>query len=451
MAISKIIYKSSAEDTGTVWMDTTDKTVAADKMVSGITALKNDGTTVTGNLTSRSSSDLTASGATVTVPAGVYSSQASKAVSSGSATAPATISGSSATVSTGTNTLTLSKTVSVTPSVTAGYVSSGTAGNSAVSLTASVNTRSSSDLTASTLTVTAPSGYYGSDATKTLTDANLLAENIKKDISIFGVTGSYEGGGGQTTWEQVYSGSVNLTATWGDNTFYEMISPWTEVISQNSIWRITLDGTPYECVATWAGHPNANPYALGNYTYEDGGSGGTEYPFFMQMYYGTSLAFVSSYGQHTLLIEKQVSGGGSGLEYESGTYTPSSDVSSASISFTNTHTTRPFCVIMADTTETLADTNSILLFGVSSWYDVFGASFYTTETALRYARILYDYKSSTGSMQSNNAITALTGTGTATFPYWITESGFYAYTTVNTRYFISGRTYKWIAVWAPST
>ena len=60
------------------------------------------------------------------------------AMPSGAVTAPSSITGTSATVSTGTNTLTLSKTISVTPNVTtAGYVSSGTAGNSSVSLTAS--------------------------------------------------------------------------------------------------------------------------------------------------------------------------------------------------------------------------------------------------------------------------------------------------------------------------
>ena len=91
------------------------------------------------------------------------------AMPSGSVTAPASISGSSATVSTGTNTLTLTKTVSVTPSVTtAGYVSSGTAGNSSVSLSASVNTRSSSDLSASGATVTAPAGYYANAASKSV-------------------------------------------------------------------------------------------------------------------------------------------------------------------------------------------------------------------------------------------------------------------------------------------
>ena len=91
------------------------------------------------------------------------------AVPTGTVTAPSSISGTSATVSTGTNTLTLTKTVSVTPNVTTpGYISSGTSGNSSVSLSASVNTRSSSDLTASGATVTAPAGYYSSAATKSV-------------------------------------------------------------------------------------------------------------------------------------------------------------------------------------------------------------------------------------------------------------------------------------------
>ena len=310
MAISKIIYKTDSSDSGTVWMDTTDKTVAADKMVSGITALKNDGTTVTGNLTSRSSSDLTASGATVTVPAGVYSSQASKAVSSGSATAPASISGTSATVSTGTNTLTLSKTVSVTPSVTAGYVSSGTAGNSAVSLTASVNTRSSSDLTASTLTVTAPAGYYGSDATKTLSDQNLLAENIKKDISIFGVTGSYEGGGGGTAWDTQFDGTVNVTIQEA-NYYYGSSSGWYVDILENSVWRVTWNGTPYVCTATFT-DPDIDNYALGDPGIVGGTPSGNNEPFYIARMWGSVLVvFSAQSGTYSIKLEKQVSGGGS--------------------------------------------------------------------------------------------------------------------------------------------
>lgn len=133
MAFSKIILN------GTTLMDVTNLTAGAGQVLSGYTSIDNAGEGVNGS------------------------------VGTGTVTAPASITGTGATVSAGTNTLTLSKTISVTPNVTtAGYISSGTAGNSNVSLTASVNTRSSSDLTASGATVTAPAGYYASQATKTV-------------------------------------------------------------------------------------------------------------------------------------------------------------------------------------------------------------------------------------------------------------------------------------------
>lgn len=172
------------------FFDTSDATLdGGGKMLNGVTAYAN-GTKYTGNIQSKTSSDLTASGATVTVPAGHYASQATKSVSSGSATAPATISGTSATVSTGSNTLTLSKTVSVTPTVSAGYISSGTAGNSAVSLTASVTTKAAATITPGTSNQTINSGTYLTGAQTISGDANLVAANIVSGKSIFGVSGS---------------------------------------------------------------------------------------------------------------------------------------------------------------------------------------------------------------------------------------------------------------------
>ena len=53
-------------------------------------------TYVGSGITRRSSTDLTASGATITAPAGYYSAAASKSVASGSASAPSSISGTSA-------------------------------------------------------------------------------------------------------------------------------------------------------------------------------------------------------------------------------------------------------------------------------------------------------------------------------------------------------------------
>ena len=173
-----------------VFVDTSDATLdSGGKMLNGVTAYA-DGTKYTGSIATKTSSDLTASGATVTVPSGYYSSQASKAVASGSATAPATISGTSATVSTGNNTLTLSKTISVTPSVTAGYVASGTAGNSAVSLTASVTTKAAATITPGTSNQTIASGTYLTGAQTVLGDADLVAANIVYGKTIFNIAGS---------------------------------------------------------------------------------------------------------------------------------------------------------------------------------------------------------------------------------------------------------------------
>lgn len=85
-------------------------------------------TYVGSGITQRSSSDLTASGATITAPAGYYASQASKSVASGTAGTPTATKGSVSNHS-----------ISVTPSVTntAGYITGGTKTGTAVTVSAS--------------------------------------------------------------------------------------------------------------------------------------------------------------------------------------------------------------------------------------------------------------------------------------------------------------------------
>lgn len=173
-----------------VFVDTSDATLNdAGSLPLGVTAYS-DGTKYTGTAAENDSSDLTVSGATVTAPAGYYSSSASASVASGSATPASSLSGTSASVSTGTNTLTLSKTISNTPQVTAGYISSGSAGNTAVTLTASVTTKGATTYTPGTSNQTIASGTYLTGAQTISGDANLLAGNIVSGKTIFGVAGT---------------------------------------------------------------------------------------------------------------------------------------------------------------------------------------------------------------------------------------------------------------------
>lgn len=203
-------------------VDISGDTVTASDMLYGVTAHDASGTAVTGNIVTKTQADLSASGDTVTAPAGYYASSASKSVASGSVTAPSAISGTSATVSTGTNTLTLSKTVSVTPSVTAaGYVSGGTAGNSSVSLTANVTTQAAQTIHPSTSDQTISSGRYltGNQTIKAVTVSGLSASNVLSGVTVK-IGDSTDDDcvtsvSGSVSFQTIYSGSSAPSAAQG--------------------------------------------------------------------------------------------------------------------------------------------------------------------------------------------------------------------------------------------
>lgn len=188
MAIAKVVYKENASATPEVWMDTTQKTVTAGTMLSGTTALKNDGTGITGNIASKSSSDLTASGATVTAPAGYYAEAASKSVASGSAGTPTATKG---TVS--------SHSVSVTPSVTntTGYITGGTLTGTAVTVSASELVSGTKSITSSgTTDVTnyaSASVAAGTAGTPTATKGTVSNHSISVTPSVTNTTGYITG------------------------------------------------------------------------------------------------------------------------------------------------------------------------------------------------------------------------------------------------------------------
>lgn len=145
----------------------------------------------------------TTSSQTITPSAG-YDGLASvqiNAMPSGSATTPATTITANPTISVsngGLITASVSKTQSVTPTVSAGYVANGTAGTVTVSgsNTSQLTAKAAATYTPTTSAQTIAAGQYLTGAQTISGDANLLAENIKKDVSIFSVVGTYEGGGG---------------------------------------------------------------------------------------------------------------------------------------------------------------------------------------------------------------------------------------------------------------
>lgn len=169
---------------------------AAGQMLNGVTAYTAEGTKLTGNIATKTSSDLTASGATVTAPAGYYAEAATKSVASGSATTPATTITVSPSISinstTGLITASVSGTQSVTPTVSAGYVSTGTAGTITVSGsdTEQLTVKAAATITPTTTAQTIAAGTYLTGAQTISGDANLVASNIKSGVSIFGIAGS---------------------------------------------------------------------------------------------------------------------------------------------------------------------------------------------------------------------------------------------------------------------
>lgn len=210
-------------------------------------------------ITRRSSTDLTASGATVTVPSGFYSSQASKAVSSGTAGTPTATKGSVS-----------NHAISVTPSVTntTGYITGGTKTGTAVSVSAS-------ELVSGTLSVTSNDTYdvtnYASVSVDVPTGgggASNLVEGTFTTGSSAGeasVTIPYTGSGYPISCIVVVEGGAYVSGT-----------DWYNAIQRYAVGQWTMTKSDFSSAPTY-GTTGTQNYGVTTAIYKNSTSSSTTY------------------------------------------------------------------------------------------------------------------------------------------------------------------------------
>lgn len=134
-------------------------------------------------------------------------------------------------------------------------------------------------------------------------------------------------------------------------------------------------------------------------------------------------------------------GGGSGLEYEEGTYTATED-SLPTINFANSHTKEPSIVVFmkTNTSETIPN-NCGTFFAHFKVDDFFGSGLQTGVSLFRNNIYVQAHTSGSGSTSLNAAINT-----DNTNPI-ITSSSFKPYFSSTTYVCKTGETYKWIAIW----
>ena len=163
--------------------DTTDATLPdGSGMLYSYTAYAR-GSKYTGTIQTKSATDVTVTGSSITTPSGYFSQAVTKNVSEGSATTPATtitVTPGITVNSTGSITATAGGTSNVTPTVGAGYVTAGTAGTITVSGTKT-----------SQLTSKGTGTYYPSTADQTIASQQwLVSAQTLKSVTYTGLTAS---------------------------------------------------------------------------------------------------------------------------------------------------------------------------------------------------------------------------------------------------------------------
>ena len=145
-----------------------------------------------------------------------------------------------------------------------------------------------------------------------------------------------------------------------------------------------------------------------------------------------------------------------GLEYEEGTWTPGTDVEHPTISFSNQHTKAPCFYEIGDITpgDTAPANGSAIAVVYCDTYQISGVGLPHYQTNKRYSIIAQDYQNGTTSaskvsMTGHNSDES--GDDSTNYPkFWCTNTVIKPFVG-DAMYWRSGRSYKWIAVWAPES
>lgn len=149
-------------------------------------------------------------------------------------------------------------------------------------------------------------------------------------------------------------------------------------------------------------------------------------------------------------------GGSSGLVFEQGTWTPTTSVSSYVLDFADTHTEAPFMYMVVDATNSYdGTTNRGFVVMYHNFHQLTGVPFNVDNNGTaNYGYVAVRYRNtSTSSTSASYPLTypyTNSGATNNTYSrYWATETGIRA--ECPNRSWNENHTYKWIAVWKPTT
>lgn len=246
--------------------DPSDATATAADILEGETAYVATGK-VSGTMPTRTADDVTIQNATVTIESGYYPPNITKQIQAVEQATP------SISVSAG-------GLITATSEQTAGFVAEGT-----TSATQQLPVQGAQTITPGTTQQTINGGVYLTGTQTIQGDAGLVPDNIKNGITIFGVTGSYEG-------EASGDFAVPLTITVDSGVTVNAINGDTTLtaVSNGAAQFILPKGGTWTIVATKDGET-----ALTTVTVQESYTGNLEFIAGEILYYGTATNIMSAY------------------------------------------------------------------------------------------------------------------------------------------------------------